>query len=375
MEALFMNYTFKKNCYKSIQAVMLGVSVLGLAACGATKEEAAPVVKDPSSLTLKEIETKAKEEGTINSVGMPDSWANWGETWNEVMKKYTLEHNDTDLSSAEEIAKMESEGENATADIGDVGISFGPIAEQKELAMPYKTSYWDEVPDWAKDDNGDWVVGYQGTIAFFTNKELVDNPPKSWDDILKGDYKVTVGDVQRGTQNQMAVLAAAIAYGGDETNLQPGIDYFVKLAKQGRLSLTDAKPANIEKGEVEVALVWDFNALGYADQINRDQFEVTIPNEGSVVSGYATIINKFAKHPYAAMATREYILSDEGQINLAKGFARPIRDVELPKEVAEKMVPEEQYKNAKPIEDYKAWEETAKNLPQLWQEEVLVHVK
>ncbi len=27
------------------------------------------------------------------------------------------------------------------------------------------------------------------------------------------------------------------------------------------------------------------------------------------------------------------------------------------------MVPEEQYKNAKPIEDYKAWEETAKNLP------------
>ncbi|MFJ7685861.1 hypothetical protein [Peribacillus butanolivorans] len=40
-----MNYTFKKNCYKSIQAVMLGVSVLGLAACGATKEEATPVLR------------------------------------------------------------------------------------------------------------------------------------------------------------------------------------------------------------------------------------------------------------------------------------------------------------------------------------------
>ena len=34
---------------------------------------------------------------------MPDSWANWGETWNEVMKKYTLEHNDTDLSSAKDV--------------------------------------------------------------------------------------------------------------------------------------------------------------------------------------------------------------------------------------------------------------------------------
>lgn len=370
-----MNYTFKKKGNKSIQAMVLGISVIGLAGCGADKEEAAPIVSDTSSLTLEEIETKAKEEGEINSVGMPDSWANWGETWTEVTDKYTLEHSDTDLSSAEEIAKMESEKENATADIGDVGIAFGPIAEQKELTLAYKTSYWDEVPEWAKDDNGDWVVGYQGTIAFLTNKELVKNPPKSWDDILKGDYKVTVGDVQRGAQNQMAVLAAAMAFGGDESNLQPGIDFFAELAKQGRLSLTDAKPANIEKGEVEVALVWDFNALGYAEQINRDQFDVCIPSEGSVVSGYATIINKYAKHPHAAMATREYILSDEGQINLAKGFARPIRDVELPKEVAEKMVPEEQYKNAKPIEDPKAWEETVKTLPQVWQEEVLVNVK
>nr|WP_035445454.1 ABC transporter substrate-binding protein [Bacillus sp. UNC41MFS5] len=370
-----MNYTFKKNCYKSIQAVMLGVSLLGLAACGATKEEAAPVVKDPSSLTLKEIETKAKVEGEINSVGMPDSWANWGETWNNVTKKYTLKHSDTDLSSAEEIAKMESEKDNATADIGDVGISFGPIAEQKGLTLPYKTSHWDEIPKWAKDDNGDWVVGYQGTIAFLTNKNLVKNPPKSWNDILKGNYKVTIGDVQRGAQNQMGVLAAAMAFGGDETNIKPGLDFFAKLAKQGRLSLTDAKPANIEKGEVEVAIVWDFNALNYASQINRDQFDVCIPKEGSVVSGYTTLINKYAKHPYAAMATREYILSDQGQINLAKGFARPIRDVKLPQEVADKLLPTEEYKKVTPVKDQKAWEKTASTLPQLWQEEVLVNVK
>ncbi|MEE6452275.1 extracellular solute-binding protein [Gottfriedia acidiceleris] len=370
-----MKTEIKKKSYKTFQIVLMGMTVLGLAACGKSVDTKSEIVSNPNSLTPKVIETKAKKEKEINSVGMPDSWANWGETWREVNDKFSLKHSDTDLSSAEEIAKMESEKENATADIGDVGMAFGPIAEQKKLTIPYKTSYWDEIPDWAKDDNGDWIVGYQGTIAFMTNKELVDNPPKSWDDILKGDYKVTVGDVQRGTQNQMAVLAAAIAYGGDETNIKPGIDFFKKLAKQGRLSLTDAKPANIEKGEVEVALVWDFNALGYAEAINRNQFDVSIPTEGSVVSGYTTIINKYAKHPYAAMATREYILSDEGQINLAKGFARPIRDVKLPKEVAEKMVPKEEYKNAKPIRDFKAWEKTAKTLPQIWQEEVLVNVK
>ncbi|WP_442950342.1 hypothetical protein [Paenibacillus sp. DMB20] len=66
-------------------------------------------------------------------------------------------------------------------------------------------------------------------------------------------------------------------------------------------------------------------------------------------------------------------MSDEGQINLAKGYARPIReDVKLPDEVAKKLIPSEQYKNAKPIKDYAAWGETSKELPKLWQEQVLV---
>lgn len=366
---------WKVDVKKSITAFVLGASVLSLSACGGQEESASTEVIDANSLTLEEIVEKSKQEGEVNSVGMPDTWANWGETWKEISEEYGLSHTDTDMSSAEKIAKFEAEKENATADIGDVGISFGPVAEEKGLTIPYKTQYWDEIPDWAKDDNGDWIVGYQGTIAFLTNKELVKNPPKSWEDLLNGDYKVTIGDVQRATQAQMSVLAAAIAHGGDETNIQPGIDYFAQIAKQGRLGLTDPSVAMLEKGEVEVAILWDFNALGYADQINRNQFEVTIPQEGSVVSGYATIINKYAKHPHAAMLTREFILSDEGQINLAKGYARPIRDVELPEEVAAKMVPKEQYKNAKPVGDYKVWEETAAKLPQKWQEEVLIHVK
>lgn len=371
-----MNRKWSKKSIRSIQAAVLGLSLLGLAGCGTKEGSGAPVISDPNKLTIGEIETNAKKEGEINSAGMPDTWANWGQTWGDISKKYNLKHTDTDLSSAEEIAKFEAEKQNATADIGDMGMSFAPIAVQKGLALPFKTSHWNDVPSWAKDDKGNWVVGYQGTIAFLTNKNLVKNPPKSWDDILKGNYKVTIGDVLNGAQNQMGVLAAAMAYGGSESNIQPGLAFFAKLAKQGRLSLTDAKPANIEKGEVPVAIVWDFNALGYANQINRNQFDVCIPKEGSVVSGYTTIINKYAKHPYAAMATREYILSDQGQINLAKGYARPIRDnVKLPQDVQDKLIPKEEYKNARPIQDPKAWEKTASMLPQLWQDEVVVNVK
>jgi putative spermidine/putrescine transport system substrate-binding protein len=60
---------------------------------------------------------------------------------------------------------------------------------------------------------------------------------------------------------------------------------------------------------------------------------------------------------------------------LAKGFARPIRDdVKLPADVASKLIPTEQYKNAKPIKDFKTWDATSKALPQLWQEKVLVNL-
>jgi len=357
--------------------LVLSLLILLLAACGNSEAKADETNgnENAQELSLTEIETKAKEEGSVVSVGMPDSWANWKDTWSDITGKHGITHTDTDMSSAEEIAKFEAEKDKPTADIGDVGIAFGPVAVDKGVTLPFKTSYWDEIPDWAKDKDGNWIVGYQGSIAFLTNTKLVADPPKSWEDLKKGDYKIIVGDVTKAAQAQMAVLAAAIAFGGDESNIEPGIVFFEQLAKDGRLSNAEASLANIEKGEVEVTLLWDFNALNYRDQINKDGFNVAIPQEGSVVSGYATIINKWAPHPNAAKLTREYILSDEGQINLAKGYARPIRDsVTLPDDVAAKLLPKEEYVNAKPVGDYKAWEETAKSIPQLWQERILVHL-
>jgi putative spermidine/putrescine transport system substrate-binding protein len=370
----------------ALSMVMVLVLLSIVTACGkkdpasttsAENTKAPAAAETPTSttteLSMADIEKKAKEEGSVISVGMPDSWANWVDTWKDINTKYSLKHTDTDMSSAEEIAKFDAEKDKPTADIGDVGMAFGSVAVDKGVTQPFKTSQWDKIPDWAKDKDGNWVVGYQGTIAIITNTKLVKNPPKSFDDILKGTYKVSIGDVAKASQAQNAILAAAIAYGGDEKNIQPGIDFFEKLAKQKRISLSDVKIANFEKGEVEVALVWDFNALGYKQQIPTATFDVAIPKEGSVVSGYATIINKYASHPNAAKLTREYILSDAGQINLAKGFARPIRDdVKLPADIAAKMIPVDQYKNVKPVKDFKVWEATSKTLPQLWQDKISV---
>jgi len=335
---------------------------------------------DLNAMTVDQIVAEAKKEGRVDSVGMPDSWANWAGTWKDLKTKYGIDHTDTDMSSAEELALFESEKNNATKDIGDVGQSFGPTALAKGLTLPYKTSHWNDIPDWAKDKDGNWIIGYYGTITIVTNKKLVADAPKSFSDLLKGDYKIAVGDVTKANQAQNAVLSAAIANGGSETNIQPGLDFFKKLAEQGRLDKGELTLARLEKGEISVALLWDYNALNYRDQFKKNNpdadFEVNVPSDGAIQSGYCTVINAYTKRPYAAALAREYILSDEGQINLARGYAKPIRsNVVLPADVKSKMIPDEQYKNARMVKDQDGWNATAKDLGAKWQEEVVTAAK
>ncbi len=326
---------------------------------------------------LKALEQAARAEGEVNSVGMPDSWANWKDTWADLNRLYGLRHMDTDMSSAQEIAKFEAEKDNASADIGDVGAAFGPIAAQKGVTQPYKPSTWEQIPAWAKDPDGHWMLAYTGSIAFIVNKRLVKEAPRSWAELKQGNYKVAIGDVSAAAQAVNGVLAAAIANGGDEKNIQPGLDFFAEIARQGRLSLSNPNIQTLEKGEVEVGVVWDFNGLSYRAQIDPNRFEVLIPSDGSVISGYTTVINKYARHPNAAKLAREYILSDAGQINLAKGNARPIRaeHLTLPADVKARLLPDEQYAKVQPIRDSAAWEATSRALPQLWQEHVIIEMQ
>ena len=329
---------------------------------------------------LKTLEAAAKAEGAVNSVGMPDDWANWKDTWADLAKNYGLKHIDTDMSSAQEIAKFAAEKDNASADIGDVGAAFGPIATKQGVTQPYKPSTWDQVPTWAKDKDGHWALAYTGTIAFIVNKKLLhgSEAPTKWADLKGGKYKVSIGDVSTAAQAANGVLAAALANGGDEKNIDPALKLFADIAKQGRLSMANPTISTMEKGEIEVGVVWDFNGLSYkAKMANPDDYVVLIPSDGSVISGYTTIINKYAKNPNAAKLAREYIFSDAGQINLAKGNARPIRaeHLTLPAEVKAKLLPNEQYKKVTPIKDADAWEKTSKELPQKWNEEVIVEMK
>jgi putative spermidine/putrescine transport system substrate-binding protein len=361
---------------RSTKLLALGLIVTSmftttLIGCGAKK---ATQVDAAANVTARPTKEAVQKEGKLISYGMPKEWADYEEIFKTVEGNYGITHEDTDMTSAEELSKFKAEKDNPVADIGDVGMTFGNVAKAQGIVQPYKNEHWDDVPDWAKDKDGYWTGAYTGTIAFLVNKKLVKDIPHSFKDLLNTEYKncVVVGDVEKAAQSQNAILAAALANGGDEKNIQPGIDYFKKLKEMGNLKDIDNKVSNFQKGEVPIGILWDFNALSYRKTINQmDDYEVIVPTDGTVISAYVSVINQYAPHPNAAKAFQDFLFSDEGQIDLAKGFARPIRKVTLPNDVKSQLLPDDDYKSAKSISDYDAWDKASEEIPDLWKQNVL----
>ncbi|MBA2718367.1 MAG: ABC transporter substrate-binding protein [Chloroflexi bacterium] len=368
----------------------LGLTLILVGACGTTASPAASggtgasaAPSQDAAAIIADLEAKAKTEGALNSYGMPPDWTNFEEIWNTFLPKYgpaagtPLTHTDTDMSSAEEVQKFDAEKNNPVADIGDIGIQFGPVAVAAGAVAAYKPTRWDKIPDYAKDPDGYWMCWYTGTVSFAVNTALVKNVPRTWADLLKPEYKgqVAISDPRNSGQGAMTVLAATFASGGSEKDLAPGFTYFDNLNKAGNFTAVAPSKANVEKGEAPIAILWDYNALPMRDDLATKSpavpIEVVIPSDGTTQAPYCHIINKYAAHPNAAKLFREFILTDEVQIMQAKKYARPlVQGVVLPPEIAAKFPPDSAYASVKPITDWKAAADAVAKLATDWVIEV-----
>ena len=328
------------------------------------------LAEDLNSYTLDEIIAKAKEEGHVESVGMPDSWANWGDSWKGLTEEYGIEHTDDDMSSAEELNMFKND---STRDIGDIGLAFTKVALDEDLVQSYKTSYWDSVPDWAKDAEGKWMIAYTGCTSFIFNNDLCqEEMPTSWEDVREGTYKLTIGDVVGGATGQGVVVATAYAFGGDLDNLQPAFDFWTEMAKAGRIDSGDILLARIQAGEVECGVSWSYNVLTYRDSTPNYNITCGIPTDGAILVGYASVISKNSDTPFAAALAREYIFSDAGQINLAKSGAVPTRtDVTIPQEIIDATFDPATYANAVGISDAEHYAATCAEISEWWAENII----
>jgi putative spermidine/putrescine transport system substrate-binding protein len=318
----------------------------------------------------------AQKENKIVSYGMPREWANLGEMWDTFQAKYEIATwEDTDMGSATEIAKFLAEKDNPVADIGDIGILFAPSAVQFGVLAPFKNDTWDEIPDWAKHPDGLWATQYYGTLSFWVNTDLVDPVPRTWQDLLKPEYQglVTIDDPRTAAQGNFAVIGAAFANDGSETDVLPGLAYFKEMNDLGNLNPTGLDLAKIQKGEVALGIGWDYLGFGFRDALaGQVNLEVVIPEDSTTVGPYVSIINKWAPNPFAARLMRNFILSPEGQVIYAKGYATPILpSVEIPADIQAKLPPKEAYAAVRPIENWPAAVASFQLIADSWGNDVL----
>ncbi len=335
------------------------------ASAGQSVVPAASPTETPDPIAA--LAAAAKAEGEIVSYGLPDDWVNYGGIWKLYESTYGIKHTDTDMSSGEIVASLEAEQGKGVADVTDLGFSFAPLIESKNLSLAYKPAHWDEIPEYARDADGRWAAAYWGAIAFTVNTDLVKEIPRTWQDLLKPEYqdKICMRDPRESATANMVVLAAAYANGGSETNVQPGLDFFAKM--KGGKALRGIKPStsNIQKGECPIALFWDFDGFSKRDD-TKLPLEVVVPSDGTVAGLYIQFVSASAPHPNAAKLLLETAFSDAGQLEYARGYAHPIRKITIPADLAAKTLPESAYASVHFPKDPKALDAAAGLIADGW---------
>src|SRR5258708_35186152 len=111
-----------------------------------------------------------------------------------------------------------------------------------------------------------------------------------------------------------------------------GLQFFKQVAAAGNLNGAVAQAGLVAKGEIPIALRWDFNALSNRDNNAKvANIQVVYPKSGSIAGVYLQAINAYAPHPMAARLWQEFLYSDEGQPFWLKGYATPLRFDDLKK--------------------------------------------
>lgn len=325
-------------------AAAAGLTVIGNAstALGATR---ARLAGPPASMTKKhlpELIAAAKKEGHLNTIALPPDWANYGEMMSTFQKKYgiSITNANPDGSSAEENQAVQSlKGDSRAPDAVDDGPAFAISGTAQGLFARYKNEYFATIPRAMKDTRGYWVGDYWGAISIGYNANLISDPPKTWKDLLKPEYKGKValnGSPLTSGSAVAGVFAAALANGGSLNDVGPGIDFFAKLKQIGNFIPVQSTPQTVASGQTPISIDWDYLNLAYTKQYPGANWKTNIPADGVYGAYYCQAINATAPHPYAARLWQEFMYSDQGQIIWLKGFTHPARFQDLS---ARKVIP------------------------------------
>lgn len=349
----------------------LVLSVL-LSACGQTTPQTSQT-GETQVATTAEAQPATTGSGTIVVYNTPPEWANWGTVLDQFKTSSGITVPPDNKNSGQTVAQLVAEKDKPLADAAYFGVTFGIEAAGRELLTPYKPQNWDAIPTDLKDPDGRWFAIHSGSVAFIVNTQALGSTPapKSWDDLLKPEYKGKIGllDPSSAFVGYAVATAANLAKGGTLDNWDPGVAYLKELYKQELIIPKQTATARVLSGEIPILLDYDFNGyrLKYKDS---GPIEVVLPQEGTIVLPYVVGLVANGPNPEEGKRFLDYVLSDEGQRAWADGFVRPIRAELMSAETQAKFLPAAEYARSKAV-NYQQMAMVQKTFTERWINEVM----
>ncbi|WP_458735392.1 ABC transporter substrate-binding protein [Zobellella taiwanensis] len=307
----------------------------------------------PALLLAATFSASLQAADTAICYNCPPEWADWGTQLRAIEQDLAIRVPQDNKNSGQSLAQLVAEQNSPMADVVYYGVTFGIQAKESGVVQGYQPAHWDEIPIGLKDPEGHWFAIHSGTMGFMVNVDALGGAPvpRSWDDLLKPEYKGMVGylDPSSAFVGYVGAVAVNLAKGGDLNDFTPAIDYFNALADNAPIVPKQTAYARLLSGEIPIMLDYDFNAYRakYKDNAN---VAFVIPEEGSVVVPYVMSLVKDAPQSENGKKILDYVLSDKGQAVWANAFLRPVRASAISADAQQYFLPDTDYARAKTVD-------------------------
>jgi putative spermidine/putrescine transport system substrate-binding protein len=276
---------------------------------------------------MSKLIAAAKNEGTLNVIALPPTWANYGAIISTFEKKYGIKVNSANPegTSQDEVNAVKQEnGTSAAPDVLDIGMSVALV--NTGLFAPYRVSTWSDIPAAQKAASGVWVQDYGGYMSIGYSSKF--GTITSMSQLLGPKFKNAValnGNPTAANAALNGVMMANLVQGGTAGSIAKGVSFFQQLKAAGNFSPVSATGATIKAGTTPVVFNWDY--LNLPSYVGVSNWKVFIPSNAVLGGYYAQTINKNAPHPAAARLWEEFLYSQAaagGQNLWLEGGARPV---------------------------------------------------
>ena len=171
----------------------------------------------------KAAEQKGSSKKLVMYWGALDDWM--AKDIKEFEKETGIKVEAVRMSSGETIGRIKAEKNNPKASIWFGGPADGQIqAKADGLLEKYVSPNAAKIPDKFKDKDGYWTGVYVGYLGFASNAKLLKEKeveaPKSWQDLLKPEFKGQVISANPGSSGTAyTMLATVVQLMGEEKGL------------------------------------------------------------------------------------------------------------------------------------------------------------